>query len=69
MTITINGESLTIPASAAPYTIAGLIAARQLAHDNLVVELNGKIIKQKDWTEANVSEGDRLELLAFVGGG
>jgi thiamine biosynthesis protein ThiS len=69
MNITINGKPEAIPASTAAPTIAQLVVARQLATANLVIELNGKIIRQNDWAAVILADGDRLELLAFVGGG
>jgi sulfur carrier protein len=69
MNITINGKPEAIPTQTAAPTIAQLVAARQLAPANLVVELNGKIIRQSDWAATALAGGDRLELLAFVGGG
>ena len=69
MNITINGEPETMPAQTAVPSIAQLVEARQLPTANLVVELNGKIIRQSDWAAATLADGDRVEFLAFVGGG
>jgi sulfur carrier protein len=33
------------------------------------VELNGEIAPRTTWTARTVSEGDRLEIVHFVGGG
>jgi len=69
MKITINGEPETFPAQTAAPSIAQLVEARRLTPVNLVVELNGKIIRQSDWAATVIAAGDRLEFLAFVGGG
>ncbi|KJR97598.1 MAG: thiamine biosynthesis protein ThiS [Desulfobulbaceae bacterium BRH_c16a] len=50
-------------------TIAELVAGRGLAPGSLVVEYNGRIIKQDDWVKVMLRQGDELELLNFVGGG
>lgn len=61
----INGEQERLPQC----TIAALVAARQLDGASLVVECNGRIVKQVDWNKALLVQGDVLELLNFVGGG
>jgi len=50
-------------------TIEELIAARELAAASLVVEYNGRIVKQAEWNKVRLGQGDVLELLNFVGGG
>lgn len=35
----------------------------------VIAELNGKIVKRGDWPRTALGEGDRLELVTFVGGG
>ena len=50
-------------------TLAELVANRGLDAGALVVELNQQIIKQEQWQATTLNEGDRLELLSFVGGG
>ena len=53
---------------AAP-NLDALVAARGLRRESLVIELNGAIIKQEHWQTTGLSDGDRVELLNFVGGG
>ncbi len=50
-------------------TIQALIAAKGLIETSLVVEYNGRIVKQADWSKVMLGQGDVLELLNFVGGG
>ncbi len=50
-------------------TIEELVAARQLTAASLVVEYNGRIVKQAEWSKVRLGQGDVLELLNFVGGG
>jgi sulfur carrier protein len=52
-----------------PCTIAELVVRKGLAPGALVVELNQQIIKQEQWSRIELNDGDRLELLSFVGGG
>jgi sulfur carrier protein len=35
----------------------------------VAVEHNGKIVPRTEWTETPLSDGDRLEIVHFVGGG
>lgn len=65
MEIVVNGESETIQ----PCTIAELVAQKNLTPGSLVVELNQQIIKQQQWSQTQLVQGDHLELLSFVGGG
>ena len=53
---------------AAP-NLDALVAAKGLPRASLVIELNGAIIKQENWQSTGLSDGDRVELLNFVGGG
>jgi sulfur carrier protein len=50
-------------------TIETLIATKELVAASLVVEHNGRIVKQADWGKVMLKQGDILELLNFVGGG
>ncbi len=65
MHLFINGERETGP----PCTLAELVARKGLYPEALVVELNQTIIKQQQWPNVMLQEGDRIELLSFVGGG
>jgi sulfur carrier protein len=40
-----------------------------LKGDRVAVELNGEIVPRAHWVETIVEEGDRLEVVHFVGGG
>jgi sulfur carrier protein len=50
-------------------TIQALVIGKGLVAASLVVEYNGRIVKQADWQEVILGQGDVLELLNFVGGG
>lgn len=65
MELFVNG----IKETGEPCTIAELVARKGLAPGALVVELNQQIIKQEQWPITQLKDGDRLELLSFVGGG
>lgn len=52
-----------------PCSLTELVERRGLNPGSLVIELNQQIIKQQHWPTTQLCEGDRLELLSFVGGG
>ncbi len=66
MTLQINGEDKTYDG---PLTLASLIASMGLKSDRVAVELNRDIVSRDQWDKTNLSEGDRLEIVHFVGGG
>lgn len=66
MRIELNGETREIPGA---LTLAGLIEHLQLARERLAVELNRRVIRRAEWSEVNLSEGDKVEIVHFVGGG
>ena len=68
ITLTINGQSraLQIPE---PGSIDELIPVLELKPDRIAVEWNGAIRPRTTWGETELSTGDRLEIVQFVGGG
>ena len=65
MEITVNGKLESISSD----NIAAYIRAKEMNPKALVVEHNGRVIPQAQWDQTSLSQGDRLELLSFVGGG
>jgi thiamine biosynthesis protein ThiS len=66
MRLQINGEDKMVEA---PLTLTSLIASMGLKSDRVAVELNRDIVPRTQWPETNLAEGDRLEIVHFVGGG
>ena len=64
--IVLNGESKEI---ANGQTILDLLRALNLPEERLAVEHNLKIVKREDWGYRALSDGDKLEIVQFVGGG
>jgi len=50
-------------------TVTSLIQVLGLKADRLAIEHNGKIIRRAEWDHTRLAEGDRLEIVHFVGGG
>ena len=57
------------PAGEPSLTVTGLIAALGMKTDRVAVELNHDIVPRDRWSETLLNEGDRLEVVHFVGGG
>jgi len=71
MRLRINGEerSFAEQASSAPFTLAALIETLGMKSDRVAVELNLAIVTRDRWSDTALKEGDRLEIVHFVGGG
>lgn len=66
MKLLINGESRELPS---PLSVASLIEQLGMKLDRVAVELNRDIVTRDQWTSTSLAEGDRLEIVHFVGGG
>ena len=66
MQVEINGERHTFEEQ---MTLKGLIEHLKLAPERLAVELNKRVIRRTDWPSTPLNEGDRIEIVHFVGGG
>ena len=50
-------------------TLAELIDHLGMQGDRVAVELNQEIVPRAQWNDTNLHDGDRLEIVHFVGGG
>ncbi|MFL6213771.1 MAG: sulfur carrier protein ThiS [Blastocatellia bacterium] len=66
MTIVLNGESKEI---AADLSVAALLDALGLTPERLAIEVNRRIIRRANWPSTTLAEGDKVEIVHFVGGG
>ena len=66
MKITVNGEAREIPDET---TLRQLIEALGIDEKVMAAAVNMEIVKKEDWRTYSLREGDRIELLHFVGGG
>ncbi len=66
MEITVNGDSATIEPGA---SVADLLAQRELEPIRVAVEVNEDLVPRKTFSQAMIREGDRVEIVTFVGGG
>jgi thiamine biosynthesis protein ThiS len=63
--LTINGESQISSAQ----TLGALVELLGMKPDRLAIELNREIVPREQWAQTLLRDGDRLEIVHFVGGG
>jgi thiamine biosynthesis protein ThiS len=66
MKLIINGQEQTVQD---PSSLAALIDALGMKPDRVAVELNREIVQRGKWPETLLRDGDKLEIVHFVGGG
>ena len=66
VTIRLNGKAREV---AADITVSGLLDELGLVPGMVVVERNREILARESFAAVRLGEGDRLELVHFVGGG
>ena len=67
MELTVNGAVHRL--DPAPATVADLVRALNLEGKRIAVERNGEIVPRAAMRRPRVAAGDRLEVVAAVGGG
>jgi sulfur carrier protein len=66
MKLVINGEERVFDQVR---TLAELVESMGLKPDRVAVEHNRGIVPRAEWAQTSVQDGDRLEVVHFVGGG
>jgi len=66
MNLTINGENRILSPAA---TLSALLEQLGMKSDRVAIELNREIVPRDRWSETALQDGDRLEIVHFVGGG
>lgn len=66
MRILLNGEERTFDGVA---TVAALVATLDLDPRKVAVERNLEIVPRSTYADAPVMDGDRIEIVTFIGGG
>jgi len=64
--IQVNGESRPWRAGA---TVGELLRELDITSERVAVELNLEILDRKEFDRRGIKDGDRLEILSFIGGG
>ncbi len=63
--IVVNGEERTVAAM----SVLAFLASLGIDPQRVAVELNLDILPKSDYATTELKEGDRLEIVHFVGGG
>lgn len=66
MQVLINGETLELPEQ---FVLSDLITQLSLTPERVAIELNQRVVRRPDWAKTFLSDGDRIEIVHFVGGG
>lgn len=66
MKLVINGESRDFNSISA---LSDLLTHLGLKPDRVAVELNRELVSRDRWAQTQLADGDKLEIVHFVGGG
>jgi len=64
--ILLNGEAREI---AQDIKLDQLLDFLALAKQRVAIEINNNVVRRADWPETVIGEGDKIEVVHFVGGG
>jgi len=64
--IQLNGENHEL---AETCTLEELVRELSLAPQRVAIELNRSVVRREQWAQTILNEGDRVEIVHFVGGG
>jgi thiamine biosynthesis protein ThiS len=66
MRLIVNGENLEV---SNVETLQDLLKELQIEPQRVAVEINVSIVKKSDYSTFKLNEGDRVEIVNFIGGG
>ncbi len=66
MNIIVNGEKKELGDQ---LNLQELLKKLDLPTERVAIELNKMVVRKKDWTETNIKDADKIEIIHFVGGG
>lgn len=66
MELVINGQPRTVPDA---ITVTALLDELSLHASRVAVEVNQDVVSRKTFDAATLRDGDRIEIVTFVGGG
>ena len=66
MQLQINGEAREV---ADELKLSELVDELSLAPERVAIELNQKVVRRNHWPATILADGDRIEIVHFVGGG
>ncbi|MFZ0061271.1 MAG: sulfur carrier protein ThiS [Pyrinomonadaceae bacterium] len=66
MWLLLNGERREVADGS---SLAQLIETLGPAPEQIAIELNQSVVRRSEWSTTELKEGDRIEVVHFVGGG
>ena len=66
MKIHVNGDLREVRGEP---TLAELVTLLDLPAARIAIELNREVVRRSDWGSTMLKDGDRIEIVHFVGGG
>jgi sulfur carrier protein len=66
MQVVVNGDAVQVPDGC---TVASLLEHIKVEAARVAVERNHDVVPRRSWAECALADGDRVEIVAFVGGG
>ena len=66
MLVVVNGEPRAVVEQT---SLEDLLVTLALPRGRVAVELNQKVVRRVDWPASTLREGDKIEIVHFVGGG
>jgi sulfur carrier protein len=66
MRIVLNGELREVPEAC---SVTSLLTQLQIPSDRVAVEVNLNIVDRRAFDATDLRDGDRVELIGFIGGG
>ena len=69
LSLILNGQTRDFPALAVGASLTDLVAELGLKADRVAIERNGEIAARDSWPQQSLAQGDKLEVVHFVGGG
>ena len=66
MRLHVNGRPVDL---AEPATVTTLLRHLNTEDGRVAVERNEEVVPRREWPECRLSDGDRIEIVTFVGGG
>jgi len=66
VTIVVNSKPQELPEAA---TVADLIEQMKLGEKRVAVEVNTELVTKTEWKSHRLKDGDKVEVVTFVGGG
>jgi len=64
--VVVNGEPRAVVEQT---SLEDLLVTLALPRERVAVELNQKVVRRVDWPASTLREGDKIEIVHFVGGG